>query len=195
MKNIISNFNQKVKCPICHSYYIYKLGKDSKSSNQKYRCNSCKHQSTFLDPVNYKSKKGYPIFPIGSTATYLHHDYKFYSNYSCKNCNHSVSIIKPNCIDNISSNLLGKTTLNVCVFLFLLLCKFLCFFMFAILLLEKFLDFFILLLTLKYLMLLSVNGLNVLSLSFNKSIFLIFLSLTLILMNGILMKLLSKLMT
>lgn len=110
MKNIISNNSKNVKCPICHSSDVYKFGKDPKTGHQKYQCKSCKHQGTFLDSVNNRPKKVYPKCPVCGSATYLHHDYKFYSNYSCKKCNHSVFIIKPNCIDDVSSsNLLGKS--------------------------------------------------------------------------------------
>lgn len=110
MKNIISNSNEKIKCPRCNSHKIYKFGKNPKTGNQKYQCQNCKYQSTFLDPVNLKPKKDYPKCPVCGSATYLHHDYKFYSNYSCRKCKHSVFIIKPNCIDDVSSsNLLGKS--------------------------------------------------------------------------------------
>lgn len=57
MKNIISNNSKNVKCPICHSYDIYKFGKDPKTGNQKYQCKHCKHQGTFLNPVNNRFKK------------------------------------------------------------------------------------------------------------------------------------------
>lgn len=113
MKNIISNNSKNVKCPICHSSDVYKFGKDPKTGFQKYQCKSCKHQGTFLNPVNNKSKKDYPKCPACGSSTYLHHDYKFYSNYSCRKCNHSVFIIKPSCVDDVShSNLLGKTNFN-----------------------------------------------------------------------------------
>ena len=104
MKNIISNNSKNVKCPICHSYDVYKFGKDPKTGNQKYQCKCCKHQGTFLNPVNNRPKKDYPKCPVCGSATYLHHDYKFYSNYSCRKCKHSVFIIKPNCIDDVSSS-------------------------------------------------------------------------------------------
>ena len=47
MKNIISNSNEKIKCPRCNSHKIYKFGKDPKTGNQKYQCQNCKYQSTF----------------------------------------------------------------------------------------------------------------------------------------------------
>lgn len=110
MKNIISNSNEKVKCPKCQSSKIYKFGKDPKTGNQKYQCQDCKYQSAFLDPVNFKPKKDYPSCPLCGSATYLHHDYKYYSNFTCRKCYHSHFIIKPTCIDDSSSStLIGKT--------------------------------------------------------------------------------------
>ena len=120
MKNIISNNSKNVKCPRCQSSDVYKFGKDPKTGHQKYQCKSCKHQGTFLNPVNKDerkfyprgSKKGYPSCPLCKHAMYIHHDYKYYTHFQCgnKKCGHSVFIIKPTCIGNISSsNLLGKT--------------------------------------------------------------------------------------
>ena len=56
MKNIISNSNENVKCPMYHSSKVYKFGKYSKTGNQKYQCQVCKHQTTFLNPVNKELK-------------------------------------------------------------------------------------------------------------------------------------------
>lgn len=120
MKTIISNSNQIVKCPICHSSDVYKYGKHPKTGYQKFQCKICKHQGTFLNPVNEDerkffprgSKKGYPSCPLCKHSTYIHHDYKYYTHFQCgnKKCNHSLFIIKPNSIDDVSSsNLLGKT--------------------------------------------------------------------------------------
>ena len=112
MKTIISNNFKNIKCPRCNSQNIYKFGKDPKTGCQKYQCKDCKHQSTFLNQVNKKSKKGYPRCPLCNHATYLHHDYKHYFNYSCgnKKCKHSFFVIKPTAIDNTSSaTLIGKT--------------------------------------------------------------------------------------
>ena len=64
MKNIISNNSKNVKCPICHSYDVYKFGKNPKTGNQKYQCKSCKHQGTFLNPVKNRPKKDYPKCPV-----------------------------------------------------------------------------------------------------------------------------------
>lgn len=117
MKTIISNSNDKVKCPKCNSQNVYKFGKCPKTGNQKYQCKVCKHQATFLNPVNNGerklkgSKKGYPPCPVCNHGTYLHHDYKYYFNYTCgnKKCRHSFFVIKPNAVNDTSSaTLIGK---------------------------------------------------------------------------------------
>ena len=54
----------------------------------------------------------YPRCPVCGKATFLHHDYKYYSNYRCcdKKCNHSMFVPKPNNILPASmSKLVGKT--------------------------------------------------------------------------------------
>ena len=110
MENIISNFKTKIKCPKCNSQNIYKFGKDPKTGNQKYQCKDCKHQGTFLDPVNRESKKGYPRCPLCGKGSYLHHDYKYYSNFTCndKSCKHSFYIVKPTAVDDASSSTLFR---------------------------------------------------------------------------------------
>ena len=108
--------SQKVKCPKCQSIYVQKFGKDPKTGHQKFRCTSCMSQSTFLNPVNEGerkwslrgSKKGYPSCPACKHSTYIHHDYKYYTNFSCRYCGHSFSIIKPTCIDDASSSTLFR---------------------------------------------------------------------------------------
>ena len=108
--------SQKVICPKCHSTDVYKFGKDPKTGHQKYQCKTCKHQATFLNPVNKGerkwsargSKKGYPSCPACKHATYIHHDYKYYTNFTCRHCYHSFFIIKPNCIDDVSSSTLFR---------------------------------------------------------------------------------------
>ena len=175
MKNIISNNSKNVKCPICHSYDVYKFGKDPKTGNQKYQCKCCKHQGTFLNPVNNRPKKDYPKCPVCGSATYLHHDYKFYSNYSCRKCKHSVFIIKPNCIDDVSSSsLLGKTNFKRLRFPIFIVMQALMLFYVCNSPARKISRFLHLALILRSLMLLSVNGLNVLLLFSNKRLFLIF---------------------
>lgn len=126
MKNIISNNFKNVKCPICHSSDVYKYGKHPKTGYQKFQCKVCKHQGTFLNPVNKDerkysprgSKKGYPSCPLCKHSTYIHHDYKYYTHFRCgnKKCNHSFFILKPNSIDNVSSTLLGKTNFKRLLF-------------------------------------------------------------------------------
>lgn len=91
----------QVKCPRCNSHQLYKFGKDL-SGNQKYQCKLCKRQFT-RHSGNY-SAKNYPRCHRCGKATYLHHDYKYYSQYKCcdKKCNHIMKILKPTAIDQAS---------------------------------------------------------------------------------------------
>ena len=106
MQKIVS-----IKCPKCnnnHSFYRY--GKD-KFGFQKYLCRNCKHQFA-PDRPSYRPNKNYPRCPICGKATFLHHDYNFYSNFRCgdKKCNHSMFVPKTNAILPASmSKLVGKT--------------------------------------------------------------------------------------
>ncbi|MDG2774573.1 IS6 family transposase [Vibrio parahaemolyticus] len=106
MQKIVS-----IKCPKCnnnHSFYRY--GKD-KYGHQKYLCRNCNHQFAPDSPVS-KQMQNYPRCPVCGKATFLHHDYDYYSNFRCcdKNCNHSLFVSKPNSILPASmSKLIGKT--------------------------------------------------------------------------------------
>ena len=106
MQKIVS-----VKCPKCnnnHSFYRY--GKD-KYGYQKYLCLNCNYQFAPDRPI-LRQMQNYPKCPVCSKATFLHHDYHYYSNYRCcdKKCNHSMFISKPTCIFPASmSKLIGKT--------------------------------------------------------------------------------------
>jgi len=106
MQKIVS-----IKCPKCnnnHSFYRY--GKD-KYGHQKYLCRNCNHQFAPDSPVS-KQMQNYPRCPVCGKATFLHHDYDYYSNFRCcdKKCNHSLFVSKPNSILPASmSKLIGKT--------------------------------------------------------------------------------------
>lgn len=96
------------RCPRCHSSNLYRFGKDF-AGHQKYLCKECKRQFT-LHSSNFKPKD-YPKCPKCGKATFIHHDFKFYTNYRCgvKSCNHSFSVIKLENIQPTSSeSLLGK---------------------------------------------------------------------------------------
>ncbi|QCX33330.1 IS6 family transposase [Caloramator sp. E03] len=103
----------KISCPRCHSQNLYRFGKD-KAGNQKYQCKDCRRQFTLED---YKGKKnrvlrGYPRCPVCGSGTYLHHDYEYYSHYTCnsKKCGHSIYVAKPINIPSASCELIkGKT--------------------------------------------------------------------------------------
>ena len=106
-----------LKCPKCNNNHrFHKFGKD-KFGNQKYRCLECKHQFA----PDYKLKQGktktnkYPPCPVCGKATFLHHDYRDYSNFRCsdKRCNHSFFIPKPTAaLPPSISNLFGKKDLK-----------------------------------------------------------------------------------
>lgn len=93
MKIIPSN----IVCPRCNSKNLYLFGKDLQGF-QKYQCKNCKRQfapdnpPTGISPDNRK----YPSCPRCGKATFLHHDYTYYSNYRCcdKKCNHSFNVQK-----------------------------------------------------------------------------------------------------
>ena len=91
MQKIISQI-----CPKCNNnQYFFKYGKD-KFGNQKYLCKVCKYQ--FAPNYDHKIKpKKYPPCPSCSKASFIHHDFKDYTNYRCcdKKCNHSFFAPKP----------------------------------------------------------------------------------------------------
>lgn len=98
-------------CPKCnnnHSFYRY--GKDS-SGFQKYLCRNCNHQFA-PDKPSVKRFSKYPHCPMCRKASFLHHDYKHYSNYRCcdKKCNHSFFVHKQSAIlPDSMSKLFGKS--------------------------------------------------------------------------------------
>lgn len=92
--------NSKVRCPRCFSADLYKFGKD-KYGNQKYQCKKCRRQfapKTLKERPPKESK--YPSCPKCGKASFLHHDYNYYSNFRCcdKNCNHSFFVPKSKAI-------------------------------------------------------------------------------------------------
>ena len=89
------------KCPRCNSHQLYKYGKDL-SGNQKYQCKLCKRQFT-KDSKNLPVRH-YPKCSNCGKSTYVHHDYKYFTQYKCCNrkCNHTVKILKPTAIDQAS---------------------------------------------------------------------------------------------
>lgn len=99
-----------IKCPKCNNKdSFYRYGKD-RDGYQKYLCRKCNHQFAPDRPTSKKVPK-YPRCPVCGKATFLHHDYEYYSNYRCcdKKCNHSMFVPKPNNILPASmSKLVGK---------------------------------------------------------------------------------------
>ena len=102
----------KIKCPRCNSSKLYKFGKDP-YGYQKYQCRDCRRQFSTKPKSNTTTRNSkHPRCPKCGKASFIHHDYKHYTNYRCsdKKCYHSFFIAKPTDIDNpSSSNLSGKT--------------------------------------------------------------------------------------
>ena len=99
------------KCPKCNnSHSFYRYGKD-KDGFQKYQCRNCNHQFA-PDRPSVKEVQNYPRCPVCGKASFIHHDYKHYTNYRCgdKSCYHSFFVAKYTSVDPASmSNLFGKT--------------------------------------------------------------------------------------
>jgi len=98
------------RCPKCNnSHSFYRFGKD-KDGFQKYLCRNCNHQ--FAPDRPSSIPVGYPTCPVCGKASFLHHDYEFYSNYRCgdKKCYHSFYAPKSAAIPPSSlSSLVGKS--------------------------------------------------------------------------------------
>ena len=103
--------NVSVRCPKCNnSHSFYRYGKD-KDGFQKYLCRICNHQFTPDKPKSVLVPK-YPACPRCGKATFLHHDFDYYSNFRCgdKICNHSLFVPKTTAISSPSmSSLFGKS--------------------------------------------------------------------------------------
>lgn len=105
MKSISNNSSFNLICPRCFSNNLYRFGKD-KDGFQKFQCKSCKRQWAPESPAKTRTYyKKYPPCPRCSKATFLHHDYKLYSNFRCgdKKCYHGFNIPKLTQIPNTSS--------------------------------------------------------------------------------------------
>ncbi len=106
-----------IMCPKCnnnHSFYRY--GKDP-DGYQKYLCRNCHHQFAPERPraKGANCRRKYPPCPVYGKVSFLHHDYKHYSNYRCsdKRCNHSFFEWKSAAISAPSmSSLFGKHNLS-----------------------------------------------------------------------------------
>lgn len=100
----------KIRCPRCYSTNLYRFGKNL-YGNQKYQCKVCKHQfSPFSHP---RPVTDFPRCPVCGKGSFLHHDFKYYSNFTCndKHCYHSFVIPKPiEILDPSSSLVSGKAS-------------------------------------------------------------------------------------
>ena len=86
-----------VVCPRCKSRKLYRFGKDTMGF-QKYLCQDCQRQFAPDNPstnTNFTARD-YPACPRCGRASFLHHDYTYYSNYRCgdKKCYHSFYVPK-----------------------------------------------------------------------------------------------------
>jgi len=103
-----------LKCPKCNNnHHFHKFGKD-KFGYQKYRCLVCKHQFTPDNPTKLRMKK-YPPCPMCGKSSFLHHDYRDYSNFRCgdKKCYHSFFVPKDTAaLPPSVSKLFGKNDLK-----------------------------------------------------------------------------------
>ena len=100
-----------IVCPRCFSKVLHRYGKD-KDGFQKYQCQHCKRQfAPDNTSCNSLKQKNYPVCPVCGKATFLHHDYTYYSNFRCcdKKCNHSFRVPKLSKIDPPSSELNPQT--------------------------------------------------------------------------------------
>jgi transposase-like protein len=101
-------------CPKCNNNQnFHKFGKD-KFGNQKYRCLVCRHQFALGFAPKTRMKK-YPPCPVCGKSSFLHHDYRDYSNFRCsdKKCNHSFFTPKATAaLPPSVSKLFGKTDLK-----------------------------------------------------------------------------------
>jgi putative transposase len=111
----------QIVCPKCNNFQnFYRYGKDN-FGYQKYQCRCCNHQfapdrsSVARDgevQTGGRRRRSYPSCPQCGKASFVHHDYDYYTNYRCcdKKCNHSFFVVKGNAVAESSmSKLFGKT--------------------------------------------------------------------------------------
>jgi transposase-like protein len=106
MQNIVP-----LKCPKSNNTSLFYKYSKTKDGSRKYLCRKCHHQFAPDKPSSKKTAK-YPRCPVCGKASFLYHDYEYYSNYRCcdKKCNHSFFVPKPTAILSTSmSKLVGKT--------------------------------------------------------------------------------------
>lgn len=86
--------SNKIIYPRCFSQNISLYGKD-KDGYQKYICKTDDYKYLLLiDLKNCTSN--YPKCLVCGSYTYLHHNYKYYSRFTCnsKKCNHHFNVIE-----------------------------------------------------------------------------------------------------
>ena len=111
----------QIVCPKCNNFQnFYRYGKDN-LGYQKYQCRCCNHQFAPDRPsvardgevqTGGRRRRSYPSCPRCGKASFIHHNYDYYTNYRCcdKKCNHSFFVVKGNAVAESSmSKLFGKT--------------------------------------------------------------------------------------
>jgi putative transposase len=120
-REVLMTKNIHLCCPKCNnSQNFYRYGKDP-DGYQKYLCRACNHQFAPDRPSVAREGAGqtgrprqrpYPTCPRCGKASFVHHDYDYYTNYRCcdKRCNHSFFVVKGAAVTESSiSKLFGKT--------------------------------------------------------------------------------------
>ena len=117
-REVLMMKSYQIVCPKCNNHQnFYRYGKDS-DGYQKYLCRACNHQfapdrlGAGEGQTGRPRQRSYPSCPHCGKASFVHHDYEYYTNYRCsdKRCNHSFFVIKGNAVaDSSLSSLFGKT--------------------------------------------------------------------------------------
>ena len=105
---------QRTPGPIEQNFPIDVFEKLLSFANQKYRCLACKHQFAPDTLPRSRGKKYHPC-PMCGKSSFLHHDYRDYSNFRCsdKKCNHSFFQPKSTAaLPPSVSKLFGKSDLS-----------------------------------------------------------------------------------
>ena len=109
----------QISCPKCNNKIdFYRYGKD-KYGNQKYQCKKCQYQFApdSLQRGKENRKRTYPSCPVYGKATYLHHDYEYYTHFTVQiKCAAILFLFQSHLRFNRlpCPACLGKQTLNGC---------------------------------------------------------------------------------
>ena len=99
-REVLTMKSYQIVCPKCNNFQnFYRYGKDN-LGYQKYQCRCCNHQFAPDRPsvardgevqTGGRRRRSYPSCPRCGKASFIHHNYDYYTNYRCcdKKCNHS----------------------------------------------------------------------------------------------------------